>query len=255
MFWMLLHADDAPGIWLYRRLRQQGVVVELVTVEEWFCNGAFTLTMDETTDETHLRLQDGRDWNLEQTRAVMARVCSMPAVAWQLFAESEKDYVAQEWQAIFMAWADLMPMLFNQPTPMGLSGRTRSTGEWGQLADSVGFDTGPFFYDSAVGIIAQPDLHHAQRVDLLVYRGRCYGCLGNLPEAVEEMACALQAASGEQLIGVSLAMSATGFVFIGASTHPDLRLGGDEFVEAILTDLYDGTALRSSERLAPAIAY
>lgn len=254
MFWMLLHADDAPGIWLYRRLRQQGVVVELVTVDEWFCNQVFTLTMDETTADTYLRLQDGRVWNLEQTRAVMARVRSMPTVACQLFAQSEKDYVAQEWQAIFMAWADLMPMLFNQPTPMGMSGRNRSTGEWSQLADSVGFDTIPFFYDSAVGIVAQTDLHHAQRFDLLVYRGRCYGNPVLLSASVEEMACALQVASGEQLLGVSLSMSAAGFVFMGASTHPDLRLGGDGFVDAILTDLYDGTALRSSERLAPAIA-
>lgn len=255
MFWMLLHADDAPGIWLYRRLRQQGVVVELVTVDEWFCNQVFTLTMDETTADTYLRLQDGRVWNLEQTRAVMARVRSMPTVAWQLFAESEKDYVAQEWQAIFMAWADLMPMLFNQPTPMGMSGRTRSTGEWSQLADSVGFDTIPFFYDSAVGIVAQTDLHHVQRLDSLVYRGRCYMNADSLPESVKEMAIALQEASGENLIGVSLAKSAAGFVFMGATTHPDLRLGGDAFIQAILTDLSDGTALRSPERLALAIAY
>jgi hypothetical protein len=255
MFWMLLHADDAPGLWLYRRLRQQDVAVELVTMDEWFCNQAFTLTMDETTAHTQLRLQDGRCWDLEQTQAVMARVCSMPTVAWQLFAESEKDYVAQEWQAIFMAWADLMPMLLNQPTPMGLSGRNRSAGEWLQLAHSVGFETMPFFYDSAYGTVAQPDFPAAQRLDLLTYRGHCYTNATTLPESVKEMAVALQEASGENLIGVSLALSAAGFVFTGATTHPDLRLGGDVFVQAILTDLYDGTALRSSERLAPAIAY
>ena len=87
------------------------------------------LTMDEIT-ATSLHLQDGRWWDSTQTRAVMARVRAMPNVAWQLFADSEKDYVAQEWQAIFMAWVDLMPMLFNQPTPMGMSGRNRSRGEW-----------------------------------------------------------------------------------------------------------------------------
>lgn len=106
MYWMLLHADDTAGLWLYRRLRQHDVAVELVTVEEWFCNQSFTLTMDEDTAQTQICLQDGRCWNLDQTQAVMARVRSMPTVAWQLFADSEKEYVAQEWQAIFMAWAD-----------------------------------------------------------------------------------------------------------------------------------------------------
>lgn len=254
MFWMLLHADDTPGLWLYRRLRQRGVALELVTMDEWFCNQSFTLTMDETTAHTQLQLQDGRHWDLVQTQAVMARVCTMPTVAWQLFAESEKDYVAQEWQAIFMAWADLMPMLFNQPTPMGLSGRNRSAGEWLQLADSVGFETVPFFYDSASGAGGQPNLNPSRRLELLLYRGRCYGQTAVLPESIAGKAVALQAASGEHLIGVSLYPSTTGFVCTGVTTHPDLRLGGDAFVETILTDLYDGTALRSSERLAPAIA-
>ncbi len=253
MYWMLLHAGDESGIWLYRQLRQRGLAIELVTIDEWFCNRRFSLTIDEIT-ATSLQLQDGRWWESTQTRAVLARVCAMPDVAWQLFANTEKDYVAQEWQAIFVAWIELMPMLFNRPTPMGLSGRNRSLGEWLQLANTAGFDTKSLFYDSQAELGPQDDSGYLVEAELLVYRGRCYGHAATLPLGVQEMACRLQAQSGEAILGITLGLTATGVVFVGATTHPDLRLGEADFVQAVLTDLHDDTALRDSERFAPSIA-
>ena len=234
--WLLVHdLQDATAAWLAQRWRQRlgaaaSQLLVLPAPALTLCT-QWRLQIDGGGTHSLLRvaLASGAVFSIESTK--LRGVLHRPAAAWlppATAATPDRDYMAQERQALLLAWLNgLGSRCINPPSTEGLCGPVWSAPQWRWQAQRCEMPVLP--WPDPVSTSPAPLLR------LLVVGNRCFSVNGaplgpTWQAAARRLACAANC----QVLGLYLVGDDTlGWHFAQADTQCDLRPGGGAAVLAL----------------------
>lgn len=230
---LLLNTDDAPGIWLFNRLKQAlGAGILMISVDELIHASCFSCGYKNGKPFFSILLQSGLELTHDNIDTSLNRVQYLPVEHVMRFKQEDQGYVNEELNAVFTFLFSIFPNgLFNQSTGMGLNGRQRSQLEWMQLAVKAGFDTVELLYEHQQFQWADLGVDSSM-VTMLVFNNKCFG---NFPAAssLTEYGRALCKLSGEKILELYVREVDNRFVFLGAALIPTFHGAGDDFLDEL----------------------
>jgi hypothetical protein len=242
--WLVLCAsDDVAAFWAYRGLRSLGLEpLELVTAELLGLSLRWEHRLGRREPSVCIDLADGRTVRSDTTFGVLNRLVSEPPLQLHNVRASDRTYAAAEFSAFCLSWLNTFsgPVL-NRPTPLGLSGRLRTSTEWAWLADRAALPTLPHRLRSGANDLEVPSrrtlTHSITPVNtVIVVGGHAIGTA--TPDDILEGCARLAALAETALLGVEFADGpAHPWTFVRATSLPDLRVGGDALLRALDTVL------------------
>lgn len=228
---LLLHDPfDASARWLLDGLRARGVELMAVSSAELLGARRWRHEVGTRGAGSEVTLADGRVIESEHVGAVVNRLTGAPPPAGPV-AEGDRDYAAQELQALWLSWLAALPgPLLNTPTPGGLGGVWLDGAEWALRAGRAGLPCVPV----ALGVTGGPPAPvDGSAPTVIVACGAVFGPREAAPLAAGCVALARDVHA--ELLGVRLAGGAdgSGLRFAGATTLPDLRGGGAPLLDLL----------------------
>jgi len=238
---VLSHSADLSARWAFERLRARSRrTVELVLIES--LGAAATGWRHELGSDdarTDIRLADGRRLQSGGVTCVLNRMLQPPLAPVASAVPGDADYARNELTAFAASWIrTLAPLVVNEPTPQGLSGRWRAPLHWRILALDAGLPVAPLTFDSAdppplaYGLGAEPSM------TVLTIGGEPLA--GAMPAAVREAARRFARLAQTPVLGLRFAgadPSRTGWRLLDATPYPDLSSAGETGISALETQL------------------
>jgi hypothetical protein len=222
---LLCERTDLPALWAYRGLRERGLEPNLVTSDILVRALGWEHRLGEAGPTIRIELADGRRLDGARVGGVLNRLVVLPTYAFATAAPADREYAAAEFQALFVSWLSSLPgPLLNRPTAQGLSGPWLNESEWLVLAARAGLRTPPYRRSSVTPTAVA--LAASWRT-VLVVAGRTRS---PAPPSVADGCTRLARLVDTGVLGVDFA---PGWVFAGATSHPDLQRGGDAALDLL----------------------
>jgi hypothetical protein len=223
---VLCGPEDGSALWAAGRLRDRGVPLRVVTVEELVYAPSIRYATVGTGVVTEVRLGDGTVLG-PNLRGTLNRVSRLPSAHLEATASTERDYMLQELHAVLVSLLHAWPgVVVGRADPRGLCGAWWRPAEWMVAAGQsglvgVGYRSG-----------GSDDVPSSRTV--LVVAGEVVPPSGvEVPEAVVAGSRTLAARHGGGLLGLDFAVEGDAWVFQGGTPWPDLRAGGPAVVDAL----------------------
>lgn len=239
MLVVVAHLYDVSAQWAAERLRaRSGRRVELVLVEA--LGGADMGWRQELGDggvRTVIRLADGPRLETGKVTAVLNRMLEPPVAMLAAAVDGDDAYARSELTSFAVSWMrGLAPVVVNQPTPQGLSGRWRAPLAWRSLALEAGLEAEPGVFDSRdpppQPSFAEPNGEPTTTV--LTIGGRML--MSAVPREVRSAARRLVKLAETPILGLRFAGAdprREGWRLLDANPHPDLSLAGETGIAAL----------------------
>lgn len=251
MIYVLCDLVDRPALWAADRLRRRGRRVEVVTAQVLECALRWRHALSPAGEATvTIDLADGRTISSAAPAGVLNRLSHGPRARVDRVGGEDRDYAAQEMNALFLSVLEAMPgPMVNAPTAQGLCGRWRHPSAWAVLAAQAGLPTAPYRQSDRT----DPDqAWMAPRppgaVTVFAVAGRAVAP-PSVPYAIQQGCLRLAQRTGEALLGVDLGPGPDGgWRMAGASPAPDLMQGGEPLIDAL--DLALTPQLQDEEAVA-----
>lgn len=230
MFLILGEAEDHAAVWVAERLQARGVEtlyvtpLELLSAVRWHGrvgDGAVCFDVD---------LCDGREIRFDCVRGALNRISALPPALLDAVDPADHEYVANEFFALLLAFLEALPgPLINPPTPRWLAGPMGHPIEWAHLACRAGLSPAQHRWsvDAPAPSQAAPDIFTAIVLDGFV-------APGDVSPELAQGCRALAKIANAPLLQISLAATARGPAFLGASSMADLRLGGEPLIDHLV---------------------
>jgi hypothetical protein len=238
---VLCEPHDTAALWaaegLRRRVRE---AVDVVTGSMLIGAARWEHRLRGEVAEVDITLADGRRISSGHARPVLNRLRFVPSFQLASVAVGDRDYAAQEFQALFLSWlwAHPGPML-NRPSPQFLAGHWRHPAAWAVLAAKAGITTAPYRQRSddppaepAVPSAAGRQPSGRPSVTVFVVGGQVVASQAVASPLLD--ACRrLAELAGDDLVGIELARGERGrWEFVSATPIPDLHAGGEPLLDA-----------------------
>lgn len=223
---------DEPCLWAVVGLRRLGVELEVVLPRELIAGGSFSQHIDVHGSSFRIRLTDGRELSTDDVQGVLNRLLEVPGSWLERFRGPDREYVAEELQALLAGWLFAVPgPVLNRPNPATLFGEWRAVAEWRCLAGLAGLATVPYRLSTR----EEPGPLPPDELRTALVIGRDVVPAGTpVPGEVAAGCLALAGAAGTPLLGLDFALAPDGrWLFDAATPLPDLRRGGSAALEAL----------------------
>ena len=239
---VLCEPDDTAALWAAEGLRRRvRGAVDVVTGSMLVAAARWEHRLRGEVAEVDITLADGRRISSGHARPVLNRLRFVPTFQLATMAGDDRDYAAQEFQALFLSWlwAHPGPML-NRPSPQFLAGHWRHPAAWAALAARAGLSAPPYRQRSddppagpAVPSAAGGQGSGRPPVTVLVVGGQVVA--GQAAAAPPLEACRrLAELTGDELLGIELVPLERGrWELRSATPVPDLRAGGEPLLDAL----------------------
>lgn len=247
MLVVLSHGADLSARWAAERLRVRSRLrVELVLIEALgAATTAWRHELGADGERTDIRLADGRRLATGEVTSVLNRMLQPPLTPVSSAVPADADYVRSELTAFAASWIrTLAPLVVNEPTPQGLSGRWRSALHWRVLALEAGLPVAPMTFDSADPPPPTHGLEAEPSTTLLVIGGEPLAgdmqLAGDMPLAVDAAARRFADLAQTPILGLRFAgvdPARGGWRLLDATPYPDLSSAGEEGISALEAQL------------------
>lgn len=238
MWLVLSQANDLAALWAARGLEARGLQpLEIVTADALAYSLRFEHRLTANRPSVNITLTDGRVFDGATVRGTLNRLQFFPTEHLRGASATDRQYAEQELYALYLSWLyGMHGTMLNRPTPQGLSGDWRYPLEWAWLAMQAGLSTLPYQQsDQREG----PTLDSLARLTtrtLLVVGDTC--CDPSAPPHVAAACVRLAQMNETGLLGIDFHLTADGdWVFLNATSWPDLRLGGDALLDRLASAL------------------
>ena len=234
---VLAHMHDSSAHWVAERLRARSAgPVELVLVESLGAQDVrWRHELGADGVATDVRLLDGRRLTTGAVAAVLNRMLEPPLAMVAAAVDGDGDYARSELTAFAVSWVrGLAPVVVNQPTPQGLSGRWRAPLAWRALALRAGLAPAPGTFDSRDPKPAYGELDGEPSTTVLTIGGRML--MAGVPRGVRSAVRRLARSAATPILGLRFAGAEPeheGWQLLDASPHPDLSSAGDAGIAAL----------------------
>ena len=141
MTWLVLCQDgDFDAAWLADGLGRGGVApLALVAASQLVHGARWEHRIGSAGASSRVVLADGTVLDSAELRGVVNRMHWLGAEGYRGASPQDREYASAELYALGLSWlASLGPRVLNRPSPVGLAGAYRPTGQWRWLARSVG---------------------------------------------------------------------------------------------------------------------
>lgn len=140
MILVLCHEGDASATWAAEALRRRGLSPTVLTGSDLAAIRGWRHTVaPDGTAACTLRLACGDLLSSGDVQGVLNRLIGVPWAWLRQIGGPDRDYAAQEMQALYLSWLHTMPEpMLNRPTPQGLCGNMRHPSAWTALAANAG---------------------------------------------------------------------------------------------------------------------
>jgi hypothetical protein len=238
---VLAHQADASAHWAAERLRARSrAAVELVLIES--LGAAATWWRHELAADgvsTDIRLADGRRLQTGTVRSVLNRMLQPPLAQTAAAVQGDADYARNELTAFAASWLrTLAPLVVNEPTPQGLSGRWRAPLHWRLLGRQAGLPVVPFTFQSTDPPANPYGLDGKPSAMVLTIGGEPLH--DAMPDAIRAAAGRLARLARTPVLGLRFAgidPAAAGWRLLDATPYPDLSLAGEAGIAALAAQL------------------
>ena len=234
--WLLVHdLHDSTAPWLAalwrQRLGPRAGELLVLPAPAITLGGRWQLRVQGSTTQSCLVIEQGQGAQLQRLQVhsdTLRGVLHRPHQAWVPEKTADRDYVAQERQALLLAWLHgLGERCMNAPTAGSLAGPAWSGAQWRWQAHRMGLpvQAGPDIAPQAVLPLLR----------LVVAGDHVFSVNGQaLPAAWQAGARRLAAAAGCRLLGLyAVDGGPDGWHFVQASVQPDLRAAGPAVAQAL----------------------
>jgi hypothetical protein len=232
---ILCHASDPAALWLGTSMRQLGLEVDVVTVEQLVFSRRIVFRMNDAGDSGSVELAGGRLLRPEAISGLINRVRYLPTQHFERAQPRERVYAESELSAFVLGWINgVAGRVINPPLPFDLGGGTFPPPTLLQLAAMAGLPTGGWraSADEAECAASLVAATHA----VIVFDGRVFGPL--VPRAVQDGCRGLASLLGTPLLQVELQQTASEpWRFVSATGMVDFRIGGRPLVKALAQTL------------------
>lgn len=247
MIGILCPANDLPALWAYQGLKRRGLSsLEIITTEALVYNRRLEHRLGDDYTITGITLADGRVLYGAEYHSILNRINALPIEHFRNASPADRQYAAQEQQAVFLSWLHGLPgVLINRPGARGLCGDLPSPAEWIWLAGCVGLPTLPFKQcDSQVPQDYAGAGNSTSQV--IVLDSQVFGqpktlkqlSLQSSQESFRLSIARLAELSRLRLMGIGFYFTSSGEPrFASATPLPDLRLGGEALLDALVEAL------------------
>jgi hypothetical protein len=204
MVCILLNADDKPGLWLARTLKQVCTqTVHSISAEELLYAPHFTCGFRNGQAYFSIILHNGFQFSSTSMPLCLNRITHLPQQHLTLFQPGDRDYVQSEQQAVFTFLLSTLPgSLFNNASGRGLCGAHRSYTEWLLLASTAGLTIGDFLFQEKQTFSSLPE--ESLQFSVIVFRGKCYSRSPYLSGDLQQALLRLLHLTAENIIEVQL---------------------------------------------------
>jgi hypothetical protein len=229
---VLCGPEDGSALWAAGRLRDRGVPVRVVTVEELAYAPSIRYATVGTRVVTEVRLADGTMLG-PSLRGTLNRVTRLPSAHLVGTPATDRDYLLQELHAVLVSLLHAWPgVVIGRVDPRGLCGAWWRPAEWMVAAGQAGLVGAGYRSGGADEVPATQTV--------LVVAGEVVAATGvDLPESVVIGSRTLAARHGGGLLGLDFAVDGHTWVFCGATPCPDLRTGGTAVIDTLHAALLD----------------
>lgn len=229
---VLCGPEDASALWAAGRLRDRGVPLRVVTVEELVYAPSIRYATVGTGVVTEVRLADGTVLG-PSLRGTLNRVTRLPSAHLGATHATDRDYLLQELHAVLVSLLHAWPgVVIGRAHPRGLCGAWWRPAEWMVAAGQAGLIGVGFRSGGADEVPATQTV--------LVVAGEVVAATGvDLPESVVIGSRTLAARHGGGLLGLDFAVDGHTWAFCGATPWPDLRPGGTAVIDTLHAALLD----------------
>ena len=229
---VLCGPEDASALWAAGRLRDRGVPLRVVTVEELVYAPSLRYATVGTGVVTEVRLADGTVLG-PSLRGTLNRVTRLPSAHLGATHATDRDYLLQELHAVLVSLLHAWPgVVIGRADPRGLCGAWWRPAEWMVAAGQSGL--------VGVGYRSGGADEVPVTQTVLVVGDEVIEPVGvELPDAVVAGSRTLAARHGGGLLGLDFAVDGHTWAFRGATPWPDLRPGGTAVVDALHAALLD----------------
>jgi len=223
---VLCGPEDGSALWAAGRLRDRGVALRVVTVEELVYAPSIRYATVGTGVVTEIRLGDGTVLG-PNLRGTLNRVARLPSAHLEATPSTERDYMLQELHAVLVSLLHAWPgAVVGRADPRGLCGAWWRPAEWMVAAGQAGL--------VGVGYRSGGSDEVPSSQTVLVVAGEAVTPSGvEVPEAVVAGSRTLAARHGGGLLGLDFAVEGAAWAFRSATPWPDLRPGGEAVVDAL----------------------
>ena len=237
MLLVLAHSWDGSARWAADRLRTRSDRrAELVLVESL---GAASVRwrheLGHRGVETEIQLENGRHLRSGGIRAVLNRVIQPPVAGLGAAVPEDAEYARSELTAFAISWIRaLAPIVVNQPTPQGLSGRWRAPLCWRALAAEAGLPVAQATFDSDDPASVPLAINGEPSTTVLIIGGEALA--RGLPSAVQSAIRRFAGLARTPILGVRFAgldPARHGWRMLDATPNPDLSSAGDSAIKAL----------------------
>lgn len=142
---VLCDTYDTEAFWAAERLCGRGRRVDVVTASALDAVTRWEHRVGEHGTSIEAELPDGRRVSGRERQPILNRLFYAPTERLNRIGGADRDYAAQEMQALFLSWLHAMPgPMLNRPTPQGLGGNLRHPSAWTALAARAGLPVLPW---------------------------------------------------------------------------------------------------------------
>lgn len=235
---VLSHGADVSARWAYEGLRARSSgPVELVLVE--LLGAAPTTWRHELGADgplTDIQLADGRRLCSGEVTSVLNRMLQPPSALVAAAVPGDADYARSELTSFAASWIrTLAPVVVNEPTPQGLSGRWRGALQWRALAVDAGLPVAPLTLESrhpppppTYGRDGEPS------TTMLAIDGELVGA--GAPDPIRDAAREFAELAETPVLGLRFAgadPARAGWRLLDATPYPDLSSAGEAGLSAL----------------------
>lgn len=230
MWLVLCSPGDRPALRAACGLRDRGLSpLAVVSIEALLLAPVWEHRIGrDGTASSFVRLHDGRTIDGGAVAGVLNRIAELPART--AGTGPDRDYTQQERVALLLSWLASLRNVINDATPQGLAGAWLAPAYAQWLAARAGLAVFPDRYRG----LHEPGLAQGAgltRLSLVVLDGHVFGL--PVPEHVRRSCVAFAGLAATRLVGVDLARSPAGWIFVASTPLPDLSIGGPALLDAL----------------------
>jgi hypothetical protein len=239
--WLLLCcSNDEPALWLGVRLRRAGLQPLHILTPELLCFPRTSeFQLEDTATHSRLVLRDGSTLESEKIRGVINRIEFLPATCFSRALPADREYAAQEMEALLTSWLfSLRCPVVNPPTAGCLGGEQRGWLEWAKLATKAGLNALPGTQTCGPhggGLkIKPPPADARSRERIWVCDSRCDGTNRDALPLLAAAVIRLAALAKAPLLELDLIVDRLGKRWLcGVNSRPDFRHGGPQLLDLL----------------------
>lgn len=225
MITLLGAPENVDLLWLAAALRRRGEHVDVVLPEELMIDSTLTCRIERLGVFSSLRLRDGRVLGADTPDLVINRLTD-PTPIGHAGSAADATYLAEEWRAALAAWLRTLPCpVLNPPRAASLGGLVMSPAAWRSIASAHGLASRPWTSNETTKPTDPVNLFSV---------GACgIDPSGSAPSSFEARLRQMSQFVGAPLLGATFDRG-DDWVFIDATTSPQLAAAGQKLVDAII---------------------